>query len=135
MKKLFISCPMRGYTDWQIAVMRNALKLYAEETFGEEFEVINTVLPPEEGHKNHAMWCLGRSIQLMADADYYIGFTRATVIGKRHPPRGCSIETMAWDMYKTREQMKTTIKYTRAKLQNLVDEYCKDRGIESFKLV
>lgn len=76
MKKLFISCPMRGRTDEDIKVTREKMHKVAEALFGEELEVIDSHIPPAmnlpaDTRKN--VWCLGRSIQMMAEADYYIG--------------------------------------------------------------
>ena len=90
MAKLFISCPMKGFSGVEIAEMRAFMLKYAMLLWPEEdFEVIETCLPPEDGHKRMNVHCLGRSIQLMADADYYIGIDDY-MVGEYQS--GCDIE-------------------------------------------
>ena len=74
MKKLFISCPMNGLTDEMIKANREKMHKIAEIVFDQELEVIPSYIsqdPPEGAMA--PMWYLGRSIQLMSEADYYIG--------------------------------------------------------------
>ena len=90
MSKLFISCPMKGLSGVEIAELRafmlkQAMIIWPEETF----EVLESAIPPEPGHKHLNVHCLGRSIQLIADADYYIGI-RDYYIEQRH--KGCQVE-------------------------------------------
>ena len=75
MKKLFISCPMRGLTDEMIKANREKMHKIAEIVFDQELEVIPSYIVPEEVPEGvmTPLWCLGRSIQMMAEADYYIG--------------------------------------------------------------
>ena len=74
MKKLFISVPMKGRTDEAIRNSMEKMHKIAELTFGEELEVLETYIPPEAPDgANPAIWCLGRSIQKLAEADYFIG--------------------------------------------------------------
>lgn len=76
MKKLFISCPMEGLTHVMINANREKMHKIAEIVFDQELEVIPTFIIPigevQEGVMT-PLWCLGRSIQLMSEADYYIG--------------------------------------------------------------
>ena len=44
MKKLFISCPMKGRTEEQIRDSRNKMHKIAEAVFGEELEVIDSYI-------------------------------------------------------------------------------------------
>ena len=72
--KLFISCPMNGLTDEMIKANREKMHKIAEIVFDQELEVIPSYIsqdPPEGAMA--PMWYLGRSIQLMSEADYYIG--------------------------------------------------------------
>ena len=72
--KLFISCPMRGLTDEMIKANREKMHKIAEIVFDQELEVIPSYIsqdPPEGAMA--PMWYLGRSIQMMSEADYYIG--------------------------------------------------------------
>ena len=73
--KLFISCPMRGLTRETIKANIEKMHKIAEIVFDQELEVIQCYRPVEaaEGDNQASIWCLGRSIQLMSEADYYIG--------------------------------------------------------------
>ena len=75
MKKLFISCPMRGLTRKTIKANIEKMHKIAEIVFDQELDVIQSYRPVEaaEGDNQASIWCLGRSIQLMSEADYYIG--------------------------------------------------------------
>lgn len=75
MKKLFISCPMNGLTDEMIKANREKMHKIAEIVFDQKLDVIQCYRPVEaaEGDNQASIWCLGRSIQMMSEADYYIG--------------------------------------------------------------
>ena len=91
--KLFISCPMRGLSDeyieeMRIWMLRQAYILWGDQV--DELQVIDTHIPPEPfWDKRPDIMCLGRSIQKMSEADYYIGIEDYSVLG--HYP-GCDIE-------------------------------------------
>lgn len=87
MKKLFISCPMRGRTEENIKNSMARMHKIAELIFDQELEAINTYIPDEapEG-VNRGVWYLGESIKRMAAADYFIG------IGWTDAFTGCTIE-------------------------------------------
>lgn len=87
MKKLFISCPMKGRTEENIRNSMERMHKIAEATFGEELEVIPSCIehtPPENAKQ--AVWYLGESIKKMSEADYFIG------VGFEEAFRGCTIE-------------------------------------------
>lgn len=92
MKKLFISCPMRGRTDEQIHKSMEKMHRIAEAVFGEELEVIPTFIPVSTGEQK-AVSLLGESIKLMSLADYYIG------ISWKDAPRGCFCENTVASKY------------------------------------
>lgn len=74
MKKLFISCPMKGRTEENIKKSMEKMHRLAEIIFDEKLEVIPTYIednPPQ--NNNQALWFLGKSIQMLAEADYFIG--------------------------------------------------------------
>ena len=73
-KKLFISCPMTGRTEDNIKKSMDKMHKIAEIVFDQELEVIDSYIPGEapEG-VNRGVWYLGRSIEMMAEADYFIG--------------------------------------------------------------
>ena len=87
MKKLFISCPMKGRTEENIRKSMEKMHKIAEIIFGEELEVIPTYFegnPPENCQQS--VWYLGESIKKLSEADYYIGVEYSEVF------RGCEIE-------------------------------------------
>lgn len=87
MKKLFISCPMNGRTEENIRKSMEKMHRIAEIVFDQELEVIPTYItdnPPKNAQQ--AVWYLGKAIQMMAEADFYIG------IGYSDFFHGCSVE-------------------------------------------
>lgn len=87
MKKLFISCPMKGRTEENIRKSMEQMHKIAEIVFDQELEVIPTYIednPPE--NNNQAIWYLGKSIQLLAEADFFIGIEYMEFC------KGCMIE-------------------------------------------
>lgn len=88
MKKLFISCPMKNRTEENIRKSMKKMHEIAEIYFDEKLEVIPTYIednPPE--NNNQGIWYLGKSIQLLAEADYFIGLDYTNDYFK-----GCVIE-------------------------------------------
>ena len=82
--KIFLSQPMNGKTDEQIRTERKNIEVYLRYLFKKDIEIIDTVLDLEEG--THPLVYLGKSIELMADADivcFMDGWRMA---------RGCIIE-------------------------------------------
>ena len=87
MKKLFISCPMRGRTEDSIKSSMERMHKIAEAYFDQELEVIQSYIPdtaPTTG--NRRVWYLGESIKMMAEADYFIGIQYEDAFA------GCNIE-------------------------------------------
>lgn len=88
MKKLFISCPMKNRTEENIKKSMKKMHEIAEIYFDEKLEVIPTYIednPPE--NNNQGIWYLGKSIQLLAEADYFIGLDYSNEYFK-----GCVVE-------------------------------------------
>lgn len=88
MKKLFVSVPMRGRAEEAIKTSITKMKAIAEAYEGEELELIDSYMPksaPENA--NQRIWHLGKSIELMAEADVFIGCGN---VYERYP--GCDIE-------------------------------------------
>ena len=85
MKKLFISVSMNGRSDKDIQSDIDKMKMIAESEFNEKFEVLDTFKAPDVTTGNIRVDCLGRSIRLLSQADYYIGF-------KNPSAKGCIIE-------------------------------------------
>lgn len=96
MKKLFISCPMRGRTEENIKKSMEKMHKIAEIIFDQELEVIPTIIEkdPPKNTVNDGLWYLGKSIQLLSKADYFIG-----VNGYSEFYRGCNAEQFVADSY------------------------------------
>lgn len=69
MKKLFISQPMRGKTNEEILAVREKAIESAERNLGEKVEVIDSFFQDVPEVESRPLWCLGKSLELMADAD------------------------------------------------------------------
>ena len=95
MKKLFISCPMKGRTKENILKSMEGMHKYAELMFGEELEVIHTYVEEEPPYKNgkEAVWYLGKSLELLSQADYFVG------IRWEEEWNGCRIERETAELY------------------------------------
>lgn len=81
--KAFISQPMKGKTDEQIRKERAAVIAELEQR---KHTVIESVFDPAPDNVQLSVWCLGRSIQLMAEADFVV-FMKDWLAA-----RGCRIE-------------------------------------------
>lgn len=74
MKKLFISCPMKNRSEENIRMTFDRLHKIAEAVYGESLEVIPNYIednPPK--CRTEGLWYLGKSVELLAQADYFIG--------------------------------------------------------------
>ena len=94
MKKLFISCPMKGRTEENIKKSIERMHKIAEIIFDQELEVIPTYIednPPE--NNNRAVWYLGKSIELLAQADFFIGVEWCDFY------KGCKVERSVANEY------------------------------------
>lgn len=84
--KVFLSQPMRGFTDEEIRTRRDNDIKQLYEYFGEPIELIDTIFEQNATAKHIPVEYLARSIAEMANADYVAmsyGFEQA---------RGCLIE-------------------------------------------
>ena len=94
MKKLFISCPMKGRTEENIRKSMEQMHKIAEIVFDQELEVIPSYIednPPE--NSKQAVWYLGKSIQMLAEADFFIGINYSGFFN------GCMIEERVASAY------------------------------------
>lgn len=93
MKKLFISCPMKGRSEESIKSSFETMHKVAEIMFGQKLEVIQSYIEeePPEG-VNESIWYLSHSLFKLSEADYFIGvYNQRTDYGKSLY-RGCDIE-------------------------------------------
>lgn len=92
MKKLFISQPMRGKTDEEILNEREKAIKEAEKFLNEPIEIIDSFFQ-DAPIDVKPLWYLGKSIELLADADiafFAQGWKDA---------RGCIIEHLCAEKY------------------------------------
>lgn len=94
--KVFISQPMNGKTKEEIDAARiKAIQSIAAKYPGEKIEEIKSFLTTIPGDVNPGLWCLGKSLELMAEADV-VYFAKGW-----ETARGCKIENevaLAYDM-------------------------------------
>lgn len=87
MSKLFISQPMRGKTEEEIKQEREDALNFAKDVLQEDVELIDSYIAEDSPQNaDKALWCLGRSLTMMAEADivcFAKGWDEA---------RGCKIE-------------------------------------------
>lgn len=95
MKKLFISCPMKGRSDEDIKKSMKQLHEIAEIYAGEKLEVIDTFLEGAD-YKGNPLLCLGESIKRMQEADYFVG------VRDSYEWNGCWAEAEIFCRYKGR---------------------------------
>lgn len=96
MKKVFLSVPMRGRTKENIEASLKKMKEYVKIALGEDVEFINTIVketPPEDG--NSSVWYLGKSIQLLSQADVLVSVDTPHFIRAR----GCEHEEAIFTDY------------------------------------
>lgn len=82
-KKVFISQPMGSRTQFEIETVRKEL---AEKYEQEGYEVIKSLFSSEERDKMAPLECLGKSLQLLSQADLVVFATGWSMA------RGCKIE-------------------------------------------
>ena len=71
--KVFVSQPMKGKTKEKILEERERVKRTLDGYFrGNPYTIIDSVLTPPKNSTNEALWCLGRSMQLLSEADVAI---------------------------------------------------------------
>lgn len=74
MKKLYISCPMRGRKIEDIEKSRDKMHRIAEAVFDQDLELIDIFVSFEPPATNAiALWNLGENIKKMAKADFFVG--------------------------------------------------------------
>lgn len=89
MKKLFISCPMKGRTKENIKKSMERMHKIAEIVFDQELEAIDTYIEdvPSTDVRHSSIWFLGESIKMLAEADYFIGVDYTEAFS------GCNVES------------------------------------------
>lgn len=93
LNKLFISLPMGGRTKEDVMKSMKELHEVAEIMYGRKLEVIPTYIeeePPDGLNEN--IWYLGKSIEKLAEADYFIGCKANNTIKGQYKFKGCEVE-------------------------------------------
>lgn len=86
--KIFFSQAMRGREEKDILAEREVATKMLKAKYGDDIEIIDSYNPNCEPMKNTPVWCLGRSLQKLAEADLCVMISDCTY----DLPRGCSIE-------------------------------------------
>lgn len=90
MKKVFISCPMKGRTTENILKTMKKMHKCAEAALGEELDMIMSVATnPPSPERNERIWYLGESIKMLSMADLFVTLSTAPYYFKIS---GCDIE-------------------------------------------
>lgn len=94
MKKLFVSMPMRDRDTENIAKSMIKLHKIAEVMVGEDLQLIHSYIPNKApAGVNESIWCLGESIKMMAEADYF------ACVRPHYEYTGCRVESMVARTY------------------------------------
>lgn len=111
MKKLFVSVPMRGRTEEAIRASIEKMKKIAEICEGEALELIDTYIEdnPPENIPNQGVWYLAKSLEMLAEADVFIG------IDDSWNWKGCEAENSIASAY--------GIKNYRIRAEYVIDNY------------
>lgn len=110
MKKLFVSVPMRGRTKENIKHSIECMHRIAEIAFGEELELIDSYIkdtPPAT--RNQSIWYLGKSVELLAQADYFIG---VDLYGYSGGYPGCCVENQVASEYDIKRLILNSYEYS-----------------------
>lgn len=87
--KVFISLPMRGYTDKEIQDKMHELYNLLDG----DFELIDTFICEDSPNPNNRLWFLGQSIQKLGEANF------AVFAADWFSAPGCIIERMICNFY------------------------------------
>ena len=89
MKKVFISCPMKGRTADNIKKTMDKMYKCAEAMLGEEAEMISSIVKDTPPMRTDArIWHLGESIKALSDADLIVTLSLPYHVRSK----GCEIE-------------------------------------------
>lgn len=90
MKKVFISCPMKGRTTENIVKTMDKMLKCAEAALGEELNMIISVAtnPPSADDRGDRIWHLGESIKMLSMADLFVTLS----VPYYFETSGCDIE-------------------------------------------
>lgn len=99
--KIFISQPMKGYSNLEIEIIRGKIKEALKEKYGNDVEIIDSFFKnAPNGAK--PLWYLGESIKKLSKADIAVFAYKGPTVGN-YPTlvRGCGIEEKCAREYDT----------------------------------
>lgn len=90
--KIFISQPMKGYSNFEIEIIRGKIKEALKEKYGNDIEIIDSFFKnAPNGAK--PLWFLGESLKKLSAADIAVfAYNTPNIGGKIALARGCGIE-------------------------------------------
>lgn len=97
MKKVFISCPMKGRKTENIKKTMDKMYKCAEAALGEELEMISSIVSdtPPSGI-DERIWYLGESIKMLSKADLIVTLSTSPYYVQA---KGCDVEAMVASGY------------------------------------
>lgn len=99
--KIFISQPMKGYSNFEIEIIRGKIKKALEEKYGNDIEIIDSFIKGAPANAK-PLWYLGESIKKLSIADIAVFAYNTLVIGGKFAlVRGCGIEEKCAREYNT----------------------------------
>lgn len=99
--KIFISQPMKGYSNFEIEIIRGKIKVALKEKYGNDIEIIDSFIKGAPANAK-PLWYLGESIKKLSEADIAVFAYNTLVIGGKFGlVRGCGIEEKCAREYNT----------------------------------
>lgn len=99
--KIFISQPMKGYSNFEIEIIRGKIKEALKEKYGNDIEIIDSFIKGAPANAK-PLWYLGESIKKLSTADIAVFAYNTLVIGGKFAlVRGCGIEEKCAREYNT----------------------------------
>lgn len=99
--KIFISQPMKGYSNFEIEIIRGKIKEALKEKYGNDIEIIDSFIKGAPANAK-PLWYLGESIKKLSEADIAVFAYNTLVIGGKFAlVRGCGIEEKCAREYNT----------------------------------
>lgn len=99
--KIFISQPMKGYSNFEIEIIRGKIKKALKEKYGNDIEIIDSFIKGAPANAK-PLWYLGESIKKLSIADIAVFAYNTLVIGGKFAlVRGCGIEEKCAREYNT----------------------------------
>lgn len=90
--KIFISQPMKGYSNFEIEIIRGEIKEALKEKYGNDIEIIDSFFK-NAPNSAKPLWLLGEAIKKLSSADIAVfAYNTPNIGGKIALARGCGIE-------------------------------------------